>query len=219
MKMPFTINQFFEVFEKYNTSIFPFQWIILVLGIVCFAALIKPGFIKDRAIITFLGFLWIWNGLVYHYIFFSPINKASYVFGTLFIVQGILFMIQASGKNKIAFDNSTDFQKIIGFTLIVFGLIVYPLISWVENGFNYSVISLGLPCPTTIVTFGFLIHSTNKLPAYLLIIPALWSVVGLSAALNLGIIQDYMIIIAAGLTITYELFRKKGIKITENIVN
>lgn len=218
MKTPFSTEQFFEVFEKYNASVFPLQWIILLLGISCFASIIKPGLLKDRMIVAFLGLLWIWNGMVYHYIFFSPINKASYVFGTLFILQGVLFTINAFGKNRITFENSSDFQKIVGFSLIVFGLVLYPLISWFEYGFNFRIISLGLPCPSTIVTFGFLIHSTKKVSAYLLIIPTLWSVVGLSAAFNFGVVQDYMIIMAAGITILYTVFKPKARVSTKNMI-
>jgi hypothetical protein len=37
MKIPFTIDQFFDVFGKYNTAIWPFQVLAYVFGIVALA--------------------------------------------------------------------------------------------------------------------------------------------------------------------------------------
>lgn len=34
MKIPFTTEQFFNVFEKYNTVVFPFQMVMLLLAVI-----------------------------------------------------------------------------------------------------------------------------------------------------------------------------------------
>jgi hypothetical protein len=52
------------------------------------------------------------------------------------------------------------------------------------------------PCPTTIFTFGILLWTIKKVPAYLLVIPFLWSIVGISAAINLRVPQDYGLVVA-----------------------
>jgi hypothetical protein len=52
------------------------------------------------------------------------------------------------------------------------------------------------PCPATIFTFGMLLWTTRPMPACLLVIPALWALIGLSAAVNLGVPQDYGLAIA-----------------------
>jgi len=38
--------------------------------------------------------------------------------------------------------------------------------------------------------------ATNKMPWYLLVIPLLWSLIGLSAAVNLHIYEDFGLVIA-----------------------
>jgi len=52
------------------------------------------------------------------------------------------------------------------------------------------------PCPTTIFTFGILLWAIESVPAFLLVIPLIWSVVGMSAAVNLRVPQDYGLVVA-----------------------
>lgn len=46
------------------------------------------------------------------------------------------------------------------------------------------------------VTFGILLWATQTVPVYLLVIPFLWSIVGISAAVNLRVLQDYGLAVA-----------------------
>ena len=71
-----------------------------------------------------------------------------------------------------------------------------------------NTIALGLPCPSAILTFGFLMLVSNKFPKYLLIIPTLWAVIGLSAAINFGVYQDFMLIVAA-IVADFNLLKRK----------
>ena len=47
------------------------------------------------------------------------------------------------------------------------------------------------PCPTTIFTIGMLLLASGSWVAELSIIPFAWSLVGLAAALQLGIPEDF----------------------------
>ena len=94
METPFTTEQFFEVFEKYNSSVFPIQLIFIGLGIVGIFLIHSKRNIKNTLIGAFLGFMWLWIGVVYHISFFTSINKAALGFGGLFIIQGIFFFIE-----------------------------------------------------------------------------------------------------------------------------
>jgi hypothetical protein len=47
-------------------------------------------------------------GIVYHLVFFTAINKAAYLFGGLFIIQGILFLIYGVLQNKLSFHFQRD---------------------------------------------------------------------------------------------------------------
>ena len=196
MKTPFTTEQFFLVFENYNLKVFPVQLFIVILGVATLLLIHLKNRYKNRLIGCYLGLLWIWTGLVYHIVFFSAINKDAYVFGGIFILQGILIFINTFNQ-RLIFTFTPQSKDYAGYFLILFGLIIYPIIGIAAEGTLVRTITLGLPCPSTIFTFGLFLLTMNKFPKYLLIIPSLWAIVGLSAAINFGVVQDYMIIISA----------------------
>jgi hypothetical protein len=55
---------------------------------------------------------------------------------------------------------------------------------------------IGLPCPTTIFTFGLLLRSGRSVPLYVLPVPIAWSLLGFSAAYSLGIWEDVGLLLA-----------------------
>ena len=197
IRLPFTAQEFFSVFERYNEAIFPMQFLILLLGVTGIILIHSRSPIKRKSIAVLLGFLWLWTGSVYHIGFFSAINKAAYVFGGLFILQGLFILYEAYVRNKLTFGFRGHLIDFLGYFFILFGLVVYPAISFAFEKSLARTITLGLPCPSTILTFGFLMLAERNLPKYLLIIPSLWAVIGLSAALNFGVYQDLMMIVAA----------------------
>ena len=208
MKTPFTTEQFFEVFQNYNTEIYPLQLIIIVLGIAAIFLIHSKKNIGSKIICGFLGFLWLWIGIIYHLSFFTEINKAAFGFGGLFILQGIFFLIELF-RDKLHFSFNPTASNYIGYFFILFGLIIYPVISYLSAQSFSETISLGLPCPTTIYTFGFLMLANKKMSKYLLIIPSIWAVIGTGAAVNFGIYQDYFMLLSAIIANVYLLKRKK----------
>jgi hypothetical protein len=208
MKTPFTTEQFFHVIEQYNSAIFPFQFILIILGIIAVVFLHTNKEKYNNLISGFLAFLWLWIGIAYHIVFFTDINKAAYGFGAISILQGIFFLIELR-KGKLVYSFTKNSRSYLGYFFIVFGLIIYPVISFLM-GENFSeTISLGLPCPTTIMTFGFLMLTSNKLSKYLLIIPTVWAIIGTGAAINFGVTQDYVMLVSAIVANIYLLPRKK----------
>ena len=204
METPFTTEQFFEVFEKYNASVFPAQIIFIGLGIAAMVYLHKSGKSGNSFITAFLASLWLWIGIVYHFGFFTSINKAAYGFGILFLLQG-LFFVRELFKKRLEFGFKSNIQSRLGYIFIVFGLLLYPVIGYLLSGDLDTIISLGLPCPTTILTFGFLILADSHFPKYLLIIPTLWAIIGTFAAVNFGVYQDFVMPVAALIANVYLL--------------
>jgi len=139
-------------------------------------------------------------GLVYHILFFTAINKLAFVFGTVFILQGVLILIHTFLKDTLNFNFSSQSKNYFGYFFILFGLDIYSLISYFILGSFDTTITLGLPCPSTIFTFGFFMMTGNKFPKYLLFIPSTWAIVDLSAAIQFGVFQDLIMPIAAIMT-------------------
>lgn len=197
MEIPFTVNQFFDVFVTYNTAIWPAQVVAYLLGIIALAAAFRETKQSARIVSGILAFFWIWMGVFYHIAHFSVINSAAWIFGFFYIVQGLLFLLIGAIQDKLAFRFSLRPLPIIGACFIFYATVVYPLLGMSFGHLYPKAPMFGVaPCPTTIFTFGILLWATKSVPAYMLIIPLLWSIVGMSAAVNLKVTQDYGLVVA-----------------------
>jgi hypothetical protein len=212
MKLPFTISEFLDVFKSYNNSVFPLQFIFLVLALtVIYGILFKVRFIC-KSVFYFLGFLWMWIGVVYHGYFFSTINKAAFVFGFFCLLQSFLFVIYGSGK-KMRFEFNRSITSTAAVAILIYAIVIYPVFAYF-NGHAYPATpSFSLPCPTTIYTFGILLLVKQRLPAYLLIIPFAWSLIGITAALKLHMEEDFGLIISALITSILLYYKQERVKV------
>ena len=209
MKTPFTTEQFFSVFEKYNHAIFPVQIILFLLSILALIAIGSTIRQKDKFVAGILGVLWLWMGIGYHIAFFSGINKVAYGFGFLFILQGLFLLWEGVLLYNLKFVFKNSIQSYFGYFFILCGLIIYPVVGYLIEQNLSRAISIGLPCPTVILTFGFLLLCDKKFSKYLLIIPSLWAVIGISAVIKLGVYQDSIMLIAAIIADILILRRKR----------
>lgn len=207
--MPFTVNDFLNVFKEYNTSIFPFQIILFASAVYIIYLSFHFKKYSNKVITGILTFYWLWIGIVYHILFFSSINPAAYLFGVIFILQGILFFKTGIVNKNLEFEISKDLKTYTGALFILYALIIYPILGYISGHIYPQSPTFGLPCPTVIFTFGILLWTKNKIPFYILVIPFIWSIIGILAAVNLGIKEDFGLI-AAGLI-------GSGLIITENI--
>jgi len=197
MQMPFTVEQFFDVFGAYNTAIWPVQVIAYVLGILACVLAYRESKISSRFIAGILAFYWIWVGAVYHFMHFATINPAARIFGAFFIMQGLLFLLAGTISGKLSFRFSPKPLPILGAFFILYAMAIYPVLGSLSGHTFPRAPMFGVaPCPATIFTFGMLLWTTRPMPACLLVIPALWALIGLSAAVNLGVPQDYGLAIA-----------------------
>jgi hypothetical protein len=208
MKIPFSQDQFFSVFEAYNVSLWPIQILFTGLGIVCIIVVVKNGLKNSRILFSILSFFWLWMGAVYHILYFSSINRAAYLFGSVFIVQGLVFLYFGAIKQKIQFNFNLDLSGITGLVLIVHALVAYPMISYFVGHVYPRSPTFGVPCPTTIFTFGLLLFSTTRVPWFMILVPLLWSLIGFSAALNLSVTEDFGLAVAGVLATPILLFYK-----------
>ena len=161
-----------------------------------------------------LSFFWIWMGIIYHIINFSAINKAAYIFGAAFIFQGILFLYMGFFRQKITFRFYFDIYGITGGVLILFALILYPVLGYFQGHIYPSSPTFGLPCPTTIFTFGLLLWTDRKFPIALIIIPFIWSIIGLSAAFSLGIKEDISLLITTFFATTLLILKNRKMTVS-----
>ena len=196
MQIPFSLGDFLNVFKEYNEAVFPLQIIFNFIAFFSVYLIFIRYKYVNKVVNSMLSFFWLWIGIVYHIIFFSTINTAAYFFGILFIIQGVLFVIWGVLKNSLSYEYKNTSFNIIGIIFLLYALIFYPVIGYqLGHVYPYSP-TFGLPCPTTIFTFGILLFANKRVPVFLLIIPLIWSVIGFSAAINLSMYEDTGLIIA-----------------------
>lgn len=215
MNLPFTPEQFLNIFEYYNLSIWPFQIVLNLLAILIIFLCFKIFKYNNKIISGLLAFFWIWIGIVYHWIYFTSINKAAYVFGLFFIVQGMIFIFTGIFREKLIFRFQINIYSAIGIIIIFYALIIYPLLGHFLGHIYPKSPTFGLPCPTTIFTFGILLFTENKFPKYVMIIPLIWSIIGFTAAVNLYIYEDFGLLIAGLLGITLLFIRDRKLPFTD----
>ena len=191
MKMPFTTDQFFELFRRYNETLWPTQVFLLILAVIVIALVLRPRPWTGRVISGILAFLWFWLALAYHLAFFSRINPLAYGFSLVSLIGAFVFVWQGLIRRRLEFAWRWGPRAILGVLLVVYALGVYPLWSAYAGHLYPAMPTFGLPCPTTIFTIGILVFARPVYPRSPLIVPALWCLIGGQAAFALNVAPDY----------------------------
>lgn len=110
------------------------------------------------------------------------------MFSVLFIIQAASLAYTGFLQHRIAFGFHPAPTAWLGAFFVLYATILYPLIGMVA-GHSYPELPMfGVtPCPVTIFTFGMLLLTLRPPPVSLLAIPALWSLIGGSAAILLSV--------------------------------
>lgn len=207
MDIPFTTEQFLDIFRDYNQALFPIQLVTYLLGLLAVYCLWRPSPAGNRLISAVLGVYWLGMGTGYHLQWFSSINNAAYLFGIAFILQGLWFLYTGLLNNRLRFSGTGHSHSLIGWLFILYAMLLYPLLNSLMGHHYPAMPVFGLaPCPTTIFTFGALLLAHSRIPVHSLVIPLLWSLIGVSAAVNLGMWEDIGLVIA-GITGTILIIR------------
>jgi hypothetical protein len=195
MQLPFTIEQFLAVFAAYNTSVWPMQIILNLLGILAIGLCFRST-VPSQVIAAILTVLWAWTGIAYHWMFFAAVNPAAKIFALLFIAQAGIFLVFGMLKKSLVFGFEKSWKSYIGAVLLLYGMVVYPVLGHFLGHMYPSCPTFGAPCPTTIFTFGLLMWTKGRVKWYILILPLIWSLIGFGAALKLGIYEDVGLLVS-----------------------
>jgi hypothetical protein len=193
MQLPFTREQFFDLFVAYNEALWPAAVALWVASAVIALRLAarRP---RDRWIGALLAAHWAWSALAYHVAFFTRINPAAWLFAALFVGQAILCFRLGVVQRRLSFAPWGNAWAALAWGLIAYSL-AYPLVNAIDHLSLLRIPTFGLPCPTTIFTAGVLMLATPRCRS-LSIVPVIWSAIGGSAALLLGVPADVALPIA-----------------------
>lgn len=199
--MPFTVVQFFDLFARYNTAIWPLQWVMYGLGFAALALMFWRSRAAGALVSLILALMWTVNAIGYHWMFFATINPAARVFAGVFMVEALFLLVAPLLWRDWRLVPSDDARSWTGAALALFAVAVYPLWGIAAAHFYPALPMFGVaPCPTVIFTLALLLFAPWHAARWLLAIPILWAGIGGSAAILLGVPQDYGLI-AAGLIV------------------
>lgn len=197
MILPFTREQFFELFSAYNLAVWPMQFVLagLALAIAC-ALLFRPA--RSGRLVAFgLAALWGWTAVAYHLVFFRTINPAAWIFAAIGLATAAGFLWLGAWRGELKFAPVSRVRRLWAWSIVAFSLAGYPLLGFWAGHVFPAAPTFGLPCPTTLFTVGLLLLAGPGLHRALVLGPLAWSLVGGSAALALDVPQDFSLFVAS----------------------
>lgn len=198
MSLPFTADEFFDLFAHYNRLLWPAAALLWLAAAVALALTIAAAPRRRRRPVSLvLAVLWLWGGAVYHAALFTRINPAAWLFAVAFVIEAGLLTFYGIARASLPFGSASTGRKALGFTLALYALAYPAVVMWTGHAYPRAP-TFGVPCPTTIFTAGLLL-TCARTPVVLTIVPILWSLVGGSAALLLGVTADVVLLACAGL--------------------
>jgi Family of unknown function (DUF6064) len=196
--IPFTSEAFYGVFTSYNNGVWPTQFLLLLFGIFAVVLLIGNLAYSSVGISAILAVLWAWQGLAYHFAFFSVINPLAYWFAVVFMIASLVFFWHGVLRRHLIFEPAHGWRRVAGCGLILFALVLYPAWTYFDGHRYPAYPTFGLPCPTTIFTIGLLTFLRKPYPKSVFVVPILWCMIGSQAAFAFDLSADFGLL-AAGL--------------------
>jgi hypothetical protein len=208
MDLPFTIDQFLEVFARMNRALWPAHLGAYGLGAATLVLALRGGRAAGRAVPALLAGAWGFVGVVYHLVFFAPVNPAAWLFGAAFLLQAVLFA-RAAAHGTLAFGWERSPRAVLGLAVVAYAGVLYPLLgaAWGRAWPRAPMFGVA-PCPSAIFTFGILLLARGPVAPRLLVVPFLWALVGASAAVKLQVREDLGLLLA-GVLATAALLRPR----------
>jgi len=204
----FSVEDFLLVLESYNLTIWPIQIFAYVLVIAALFFSLKATNYSAKIVLASLSFFWLFTGIAFCFLFWSPSHIFGYIFGISCVLQGVIFLYGIN-KSEITINSPDKNYMLIALLFILYASVGYQLFGYFLGHIYPFFFPIGLvPCPTTIFTFGIFLLINQKIPIKYLVIPFIASIGGFLAAYN-GIYEDIGLIIS-GIIATILIIRRNA---------
>ncbi len=209
METLFTPQQFQSMLHAYNLAIWPAPVVAYALGVAAIIlAVNKPPF-ADKVIAGILAGFWLWTGGMFYLTFFSEINPAAFLFGALFILQGVMLVIVGVGQPTVRFHVRRDIYGIMGACFALYAAVIYPFLGMFFGHRPFTPLFGIAPCSAIMFTWSMLLWTEQLVPKRLLMIPGLLSLVSFVAVFHLGRPEAIMLPVSAVVTVSMLLYRDR----------
>jgi hypothetical protein len=209
MPLPFTPGEFLDAFGRFNTAVWPLH--LAAFGVA--AAIVGLSFRgsprASRAISLGLAALWL-GAAALQGTAMRAVMPTALPFAAAFLLEAALLAF-AGLRDRLAFRVHRGGVPALGLALVAYAAFLYPAIGALTGHTYPRTPVFGVaPCPNTIFTFGVLLLTERPVPRWLLPIPFLWSLIGIPAALFLGVAQDWALPVAGVLATAALALRDRG---------
>ena len=201
----FTPEVYFALFEHYNLAIWPAQLIAYALGVLALVLAFSKSPLSSRIIGGVVVLFWLWNGLVYHALYFAQINFMAPVFAAFFVIEALLLAWFFVLRGDVELRVDRDLASWTGIALMIFAMAIFPLLGALAgHGWPQAAVFGVAPSPTLIYTLGILLLAQPRMPVLPAVIPILWALI----SWLLGIAEDISLPVAG--IVTLVLFIRKN---------
>ena len=205
MQIPMSSQEFFDIFREYNQGVWPAQWVGVALCVLAAMFAFFGWGLRSKTALGLLSVMAVWIGAAYFWTYYVPHNSAGWMFGGMFVLQGLLlggYAFRAKGEDWFG----PGIWPWMGAILVAYAVVGYPAIGLL-SGHRYPFLPiLGIaPCPSTIFMIGMLLAIQPAISKWLLVIPIVWSALATMAALQLGVWEDFGLSIAGIAALSYSL--------------
>lgn len=195
MNPSFSLEDFLHLLSEYNTSTWIPQVLLYMLAILAVRSAVRlDGSFKTAGIV--LAVVWVWVGVVFHYLFFRTIAENAWLFSGLSVAQAGIFLYAACREKDLQFRTPRFAQMVAGGMLITYALVLYPVVGWFLGHIYPRSQTLGAPCPATTFTLGILLWLRIRPPWWAIAVPILWALVASLFAIRSGVYEDIGLFLA-----------------------
>lgn len=172
----FSPRAYYRLIERYNLALWPGQLAALAAA-AALPLLLRTPRLRRHALPGLLALAWLWVAWAFLWQRYADINWAARGFAAAFALQGVLLGV-AAGVPATG-GGSAPRRPAAGIGILLLGLGIYPLLAPLQgHGWARAELFGLLPEPTAIGTLGAVGLSDLPRRGVLLVIPALWCVVG-----------------------------------------
>ncbi len=211
MQLPYSLDVYIASMAAYNAN-----WLPVVLSAGLLAVLVsalalyplaRPANGTSRLIAGYLAASWLWIGAIEQLGMMAELNFMAPVYGIAWIGQGVLLAGAGVFPGTIRFGFGHGLSAAVGKSLVLLGLVIYPLILLAFGQDWRSLPMVGTaPNPTAIFTVGLLLALRDRPPLHLFIVPLAWAGVSGVTAYMLNHTIDYVVSIALVVAVSLAVY-------------
>jgi hypothetical protein len=194
----FTMQEFLTMIANSNARFWPVALAAYALGIGAVVMLLRKVRYASAVAVGALASFWLWTGVVFNGLLFSGLWRGAAVVAVLFVIQAALLAWTGLVKGELRFDVRADVEGIVGGLAMLYAAVGYPLVAVLTGRDLSQALLVGLaPCPTVVLTLGWLLWSRRPLPKILLVIPVLIALGMGAMAASQGMVEDFGLVVLA----------------------